>query len=95
MNLIKQIFLSIIILILPLSAIADWSGYDWNSNSFVDITSGSLVREGKDIEIYDWGTGEYKDVEVETLKCGNSIYKSCEVEVYDWNSGKYRTLEME
>ena len=95
MNLIKKINLSTIIMILPLSAIADWSGYDWNSSSFVDITSGSLVREGNDIEIYDWGVGQYKDVTVETMNCSNTLYNSCEIEVYDWTTNKYRTLDMD
>ena len=69
-----------------------WDGYDWNSRSFVDIEKGSLVREGEEIEIYDWGTGEYKDVEVQSI---DSYGSSVEVEVYDSDSGEYRTLDMD
>lgn len=65
-----------------------WEGYDWESGNYVNIESGSLVRPGEEIEIYDYSDGEYKYVEVESVT-------SDEVEVYDWESGKHRTFEMD
>jgi pyruvate/2-oxoglutarate/acetoin dehydrogenase E1 component len=69
-----------------------WDGYDWESGSHVEIGKGNLVREGKDIEIYDYGKGEYRDVTVEDVRGTGS---GAEVEVYDHETGDYRTLDME
>jgi pyruvate/2-oxoglutarate/acetoin dehydrogenase E1 component len=69
-----------------------WDGYDWESGNYVEIDKGNLVREGRDIEIYDWGTGEYRDVTVEDMRSTGS---GTEVEVYDHESGDYRTLDMD
>lgn len=69
-----------------------WDGYDYEKGSYIEIGKSNLVRSGKDIEIYDYGTGEYKDVEVESIKRYGS---SVEVEVYDYSTGEYRTFEME
>ena len=89
--------LSLIIVLASIAAVlnttlADWSGYDYNSGSYVDITSGSLVREGNDIEIYDWGSSEYKDVEVQSI---SSYGSGTEVEIYDYDTGEYRTIDMD
>jgi len=69
-----------------------WDGYDYDKGSYVEIDKGNLVREGRDIEIYDYGTGEYKDVEVQSITGSGS---GAEVEVYDYNTGEYRTLDMD
>jgi|TARA_B110000971_G_C19560775_1_gene298647 hypothetical protein len=69
-----------------------WDGFDWDSGSYVEIEGGNLVREGEQIEIYDWATGEYKDVEVQSISGSGS---GTEVEVYDWDTGEYRTLDMD
>jgi pyruvate/2-oxoglutarate/acetoin dehydrogenase E1 component len=69
-----------------------WDGYDWESGSHVEIGKGNLVREGRDIEIYDWGTGEYRGVTVEDMRSTGS---GVEVEVYDHETGENRTLDME
>ena len=82
----------ILFLVISNFSIADWSGFDYNSGSHVDITSGSLVRPGRDIEIYDYGSGEYKDVEVQSIYGSGS---GADVEVYDYNTGEYRTLTMD
>lgn len=73
------------------SAIA-WDGYDWETGTDVEIGQGNLVREGESIEVYDWGTGQYHDVEVDRIE---STYRGAEVEVYDYTTGTYRTFEME
>lgn len=69
-----------------------WDGYDYDSGSYVEIEEGNLVRPGLDIEVYDYGTGEYKDMEVQSI---HSYGSSTEVEVYDYDTGEYRTLDME
>jgi hypothetical protein len=88
----KQLLLSIFAFACLSSPILAWDGYDWESGSDVEIDEGNLVREGRDIEIYDWGTGEYRDVTVEDMRSTGS---GTEVEVYDHDSGDYRTLDME
>ena len=69
-----------------------WDGTDSEDGSSVEIESGNLVREGEDIEYYDYDSGEYKDVEVENIE---SYGGTVEVEVYDYETGEYKILEME
>ncbi|WP_419693507.1 DUF5334 family protein [Mesorhizobium muleiense] len=52
----------------------------------------ATLSKGRDIEIYDWDTGDYHDVTVEDMRSSGS---GTEVEVYDHESGDYRTLDME
>ncbi|MFD9901255.1 DUF5334 family protein [Mesorhizobium sp. NPDC059025] len=40
---------------------------DANTGNSVEIEKGNLVRTGQDIEIYDYGAGEYRDVTVEDI----------------------------
>ncbi|WP_313606328.1 DUF5334 family protein [Rhizobium sp.] len=69
-----------------------WDGVDSETGQSVEIGKGNLVRSGSDIEIYDHGTGEHRDVEVQSIRrFGGSV----EVEVYDYGTGEYRTLEMD
>lgn len=84
---LRFLFLSL----LPFQALA-WDGYDYESGTHVEIGEGNLVREGNDIEIYDYNNGEYRDVTVESVTGYGS---SVELEVYDHDSNTYRTLEME
>ena len=65
-----------------------WDGYDWQTGSYVEIEQGNLVRPGNDIEIYDYGKGQYKDVEVQSVS-------NDEVEVYDYQTDTYRTFDMD
>ena len=74
------------------NAAISWDGYDYESGSAVQIDKGNLVRQGSDIEIYDYGTGEYKDVEVQSVRQSGS---NVEVEVYDYETGETRVLEMD
>lgn len=85
-------FVVLLFLTLVAPRVFSWSGYNWDSGSYVDIESGNLVRTGNDIEIYDWDSGEYRDVNVESIY---SYGYSTEVEVYDWDSGEYITLDMD
>lgn len=69
-----------------------WDGQDSETGASVEIEKGNLVREGSEIEYYDYNEGEYKNVEVQNIERNGS---DVEVEVYDYESGEYRTLEME
>lgn len=69
-----------------------WDGFDYEKGSMVEIGKGNLVRPGRDIEIYDYDDGEYKDVEVQSIRRSGS---GVAVEVYDRESGEYRTLDMD
>lgn len=70
-----------------------WDGFDWEKGSYVEIEKNNLVRSGKDIEIYDYSDGKYKDVEV--LSINKKYSGKVELEVYDYEDGKERTLEMD
>jgi len=73
------------------SALA-WNGYDYDKGSYVEINKENLVREGRDIEIYDYGTGEYKDVEIQSITESGS---GAEVEVYDYGTDSYLKVGQE
>ena len=78
-------------LVIPVSTHA-WDGYDYDKGNYVEIEKGNLVRSGNEIEIYDYGTGEYHDVEVESINRSGS---TVEIDVYDHNTGEHRTIEMD
>ncbi|WP_045225432.1 DUF5334 family protein [Methyloterricola oryzae] len=69
-----------------------WDGFDYEKGAYVEIPKGNLVRSGKEIEIFDYSTGEYKEVEVQSVR-GQG--RGAEVEVYDHESGEYRTFDMD
>lgn len=69
-----------------------WDGTDTGTGGSVEIGKGNLVRQGRDIEVYDHEAGGYRDVTVEGIRRSGS---GVEVEVYDSVSGEYRTFEME
>lgn len=60
--------------------------------SFMQQRHGNLVREGEEIEYYDYESGEYRYGDVESVESSGS---GAEVEVYDHESGEYRTFEMD
>jgi hypothetical protein len=86
--LIKIIF-GLTLLPLTLSAL---EGYDYETGTHVEIEDGNLVREGQEIEYYDYDTGDYRHGDVESVQKSGS---GAEVEVYDQESGEYRTFEMD
>lgn len=69
-----------------------WEGEDTDSGASVEIETGNLVRTGSDIQVYDYDSGEYHDMSVESIQRSGS---TVELEVYDYDSGEYRTLDME
>ena len=69
-----------------------WDGFDYDTGHDVEIDKGNTVRQGRDIEIYNWDTGEYQDVTVDSIqRRGNSV----EIEIYEYDTGTYRSLEMQ
>lgn len=93
MPLVRCVSLAALIVPLVLSSpVLAWDGVDSNTGDSVEIEKGNLVRPGRDIQVFDWGSGEYRDVEVQSIQ---DIGGSVEVEVYDSESGEYRTFEME
>jgi hypothetical protein len=69
-----------------------WSGFDYETGSYIEIESGNLVRTGNEIEFYDYATGSYHYGVVESMR---SYGSSVEVEVFDYETGTYRYFEME
>ncbi len=87
---IKYLILTLLFLISSI-AIA-WDGYDYANGTYVEIQKGNNVKAGKDIEIFDYSTGQYRDVQVESVR---GIGSNTEVEVFDYSTGEFRTLDME
>lgn len=77
--------------VIPITSFA-WNGYDYESGNYVEIEEGNLVREGEEIEYYDYESGEYRYGEVQDIQ---SFGSGAEVEVYDYDSGEYRTFDMD
>ncbi len=80
------------ILLIASYSVSAWDGYDYTKGNYVEIDKGNLVRQGNEIEYYDYGTGEYKYGDVESV---NSYGSSVGVESYDYNTDEYRTFEMD
>ena len=85
-------YISVFLMMLLPSVAFAWEGYDYDSSSYIEIEQGALVREGEEIEYYDYGSGEYKTATVESVQSTGS---SAEVEVYDYETGEYKTFEMD
>lgn len=86
---VKEIKLLLILLFLSSSSsVRAWDGYDYEEGEYIEIEKGNLVREGEEIEVYHYDTGEYKDEEVQSVD-------SDEVETYDYGTGEYHTYDMD
>ena len=79
----------VIFLLFSMNANA-WDGYDWKRHSFVEIEKGNLVREGEQIEFYEYGKG-YGDLNIDSIEQNGS---SVEIEGTD-SYGMKRTFEMD
>ena len=85
----KLIALALVTLMfIPLSS-KSWDGFDYDKGSHVAIEKGNLVREGSEIEYFDYGEGQYKSGTVE------SIDSSGNIEVYDYETGESRQFDMD
>lgn len=82
----------IIFVSLIFSNVLAWDGYDYETGGSIEIESGNTVREGNDIEFYDYNNGNYHSGEVNDI---NGSGSGTEVEVYDYDTGEYRTFDMD
>lgn len=89
---LKRLLTLLALSMIAASQVSAWDGVDSETGASVEIGKGNLVRSGRTIEVYDADAGEYRDVEVQSIRRFGS---SVEVEVYDSDSGEYRTFEME
>lgn len=80
----------VIFLLFSMNANA-WDGYDWNRSSLIEIEKGNLVREGEQIEFYDWSKGEYETLDIDSV---DSYGYHVEIEGTD-SYGMKRTFEMD
>jgi len=87
----KKVLLVLTLAMAPPTSFA-WDGYDYEDGTDVTIESGNLVREGEEIEVYNWNSGEYEYKEVESIRRTGS---TVEIETYDYESGEYKYYEME
>lgn len=82
------------ILILSLLAGTDvsaWDGTDTGTGNIVEIEKGQTVRQGQEVEFFDYGTGSYRSFDVDSVRRSGS---SVEVEGTD-SSGNAITLDMD
>jgi hypothetical protein len=86
-----RVLIIVVIIMFPIS-VYSWDGVESETGDTIEIESGNLVREGEDIEVYDYSTGGYRDVEVESIQEYGGVV---EVEVYDYETGETTTLEMD
>jgi hypothetical protein len=69
-----------------------WDGYDWANSSSVQIDKGELVREGESVEFYDYGSSEYRSIDIDSIETtGDNV----EITGIDSETGEQRTFEME
>ena len=68
-----------------------WDGTDTTTGNDVTIEEGNLVRSGEAISVFDWGAGQYRDVDVDSVRrYGGTV----EVEGTDSETGDPVDLEM-
>lgn len=82
------LLLSLCLSALPAHA---WDGTDSATGNNVEIERGQTVRRGRDVEYFDYGSGTYKTLDVDSVqRRGGSV----EVEGTD-NDGNSVTLDMD
>ena len=78
-------------LIAPQNVFA-WAGYEESTNIAIDIPPGNLVREGREIDIFDFSTNRYHPAEVIFL---DDIFSGTRLEVKDLETNEKRVFYME
>jgi hypothetical protein len=69
-----------------------WDGTDVESGTQVEIERGNLVRSGRDVDIYDYETGQYHDITIDDInRSGGSV----EIQGHDNTTGEDRTFEFD
>ena len=88
---IKILIFGLVILSAPQNAFA-WAGYEESTNIAIDIPPGNLVREGREIAIFDFHTNKYHQAEVIFL---DDIFSGARLEVKDLETNEKRIFYME
>ena len=83
------ICLLIFLFLLPVGLNA-WDGYDYESDSYIEIKDKDSVAPGNDVAIYDHSDGFYHEVYVISVKRDGAVI----IEVFDYDDGNYREFEM-
>lgn len=87
----KRLISAVLLFVTSFTVFA-WDGYDSETDSYVEIERGNKVRPGNEIEFYDYGAGEFRTGDVESVRrFGNSV----EVEVIDHETGDLRIFDMD
>ena len=93
MNIRKGIILTVflaVLYLLPPTVLFAWSGYDYDTENYIEIDADILTIQGKHIEIYDYSDESYHEVYVISVSNGGK-----EIDVLDQDTGDYRTFEAE
>jgi len=69
-----------------------WSGYNFDSDNYIEIPDKESVRPGKDIEIYDYSDESAHKVHIISV---TQVDAKTIIEVFDYNTRDYRTFEMD
>lgn len=88
----KMKIIQIIALLLLSKHCFSWEGQNTNTGTQIEIESGNLVRDGEEVEVYDYDLGSYHTVEINNISQYGSII---ELEVTDLDTGDQHILEME
>ncbi len=73
-------------------AFADTEGYDYyKTSNYVEFNS-ECFSSGDDLDMYDYQTGNYHAIEVQSVQCNGS---GCEIEFYDYEFSEYRYVDLE
>jgi hypothetical protein len=86
---ILTMFFVALYFLLP-SALQAWTGYDYDTEDYIEIDEDVSAIQGKDIEIYDYSDESYHEAYVISVSSNGT-----EIEVYDHDNGVYRTFEAE
>ncbi len=89
---IKITFLTFFAVILISPQAFAWAGYEESTNVAIDIAPGNLVKEGREITFYDFGSNRYHTSEVIFVE---EIFSGTRLEVNDLDAKKKRIFYME
>ena len=85
--------LAVIAMLANTTPAAAWNGYDWNQGTYIEIGKGEQVRPGREVEVFDYRSGQYRQMEVQEIN--RRPYGPVEIRVIDSQTGQPHTLEMD
>jgi hypothetical protein len=78
------------LLLLPSPGLFAWDGYDYESDSYIEIKDKDSILSGNDVVIFDHSDGFYHEVYVISVNRNGAVI----IEVFDYDAGDYREFEM-